>query len=128
MDTKELRIGNYVAVNGETVMVEGICGPEEEHIQIRKSRNEIAEVKISEVQPISLRGELLLKCCEFDEEGNHTIGIDHHRHYLKVEDGYIVLLNKQKEALIHFWDVKSLHQLQNLYHALKGKEMEIVFD
>jgi hypothetical protein len=128
MDARELRIGNYVEVNGERVMVEGICGPGEEHIQVRNSQNKIVEVKMNVIKPIPLRGELLLRCCEFDEEGNHTIGIDHHRHYLKVEDGYIVLLNKQKEALIHFWDVRSLHQLQNLYHALKNKEMEIVFD
>ena len=128
MNTRELRIGNYVQVGGEIKPVDGICSEKEDHIQVRTAQNKLLDVSLDQVKPIPLHGQLLIKCCEFDEEGTHTIGIDHDRHYLRVEDGYIVLLNKQKEALIHFWDVKTLHQLQNLYYALKGKEMEIAFD
>src|ERR1700722_7565047 len=93
MDTRELRIGNYVAINGEIKAVDGICSEKEDHIQVRTSENKIKDVKLSDVKPIPLHGELLIKCCEFDEDGHYKIGIDHHQHYLKVEDGYIVLLN-----------------------------------
>jgi hypothetical protein len=129
MDTNDLRIGNYVKVNGEIVIVDGICGSggDGEYIQTKKLHDQFEEVKISDVASIPLEGELLIKCCEFDKEGHHIIGIDQHRHYLKMEGGYIVLLNKEKSPLIHFWDIKSLHQLQNLYYALKGKEMQVVF-
>lgn len=128
MDTKELRIGNYVTVDGEVRTVQGINSEKENRIQVRNAENKITDVSMDDLSAIPLTGELVIRCCKFEEDGHHIIGIDNHRYYLKVEDGFVVLLNKKKEAMIHFWDVQNLHQLQNLYFALKGKEMEVVFN
>ena len=86
------------------------------------------EIDIADVTPIKITGELLANCCNFDETGNHIIGIDSHRHFLKIEENrHISLLNRQYEPMIHFWDVQHLHQLQNLYYALKNEEMVVRF-
>src|SRR4051812_8133507 len=122
MNTKEMRIGNYVEVNGKVVKVDSILGDGKEQVVVVTNDNKELTVKIADVQPIPLTGDILMKCCEFDKEGKHIIGIDAHRHYLKLQDGYVTLLNNRYEDMIQFWDVKSLHQLQNLYFALKGKE------
>ena len=123
MNTKELRVGNYVEVDGAIVEVGAICSDKEDHIEIKVSADKKNEINITKVKPVPLTGELLSKCCEFDNDGKHVIGIDEHRHFLKIQNGYVILLNYKNEEMIHFWDVQSLHQLQNLYYALKNKEL-----
>ena len=126
MNTREIRIGNYVEVKGRIVKVDSILGDGKEEVEIVTPEQKLETVKIAEVKPVPLTGDILMKCCEFDTTGKHIIGIDDHRHYLKLKDGYVTLLNNKYEDMIHFWDVQSLHQLQNLYFALKGKEMVAV--
>jgi len=128
MNTRELRIGNYVEIEGLITKIVSIGGKKDNHVEIKTLHNHIIETKMNALAPVPLTNDFLFKCCEFDKEGKHTIGIDHHRHYLKIQDGYIVLMNEKNEILIQFWDVKYLHQLQNLYFALKGKEMAIILD
>jgi hypothetical protein len=125
MKAKDLRIGNYVEVDGMMLRVVSISNNGETHIEVKTPQNKKMEVAINEIKPIPLADDMLISNCQFDENGMHTIGLDEHRYYLKIQDGYIVLLNQQEDPLIHFWDVRYLHSLQNLYHALKGKEMEI---
>lgn len=127
MNTKEIRIGNYVEVKGKIVKVDSILGDGKEQVEVVTSEQKTMTVKIDEVLPIPLTGDILMKCCKFDKVGRHIIGIDDHRHYLQLKDGYVSLLNNKYEDMIQFWDVQSLHQLQNLYFALKGEEMIAVF-
>lgn len=125
MNTRELRIGNYVAVDGATAAVDAICSKKDGYIEIKTNGQNIREVTLTDIKPIPLTNELLNNCCEFDNNGRHVIGIDDHRHFLKIQNGYVVLMNRKFEDMIHFWDVQSLHQLQNLYFALKGEEMTV---
>ena len=126
MNTKEIRIGNYVEVKGQVAKVDSILGDGKEEVEVITSDEKLLTAKIADVQPIPLNGNILMKCCKFDKVGRHIIGIDDHRHFLQLKDGYVALLNNKYEDMIQFWDVRSLHQLQNLYFALKGEEMVAV--
>jgi translation elongation factor P/translation initiation factor 5A len=126
MNSKDLRIGNYVEAEGMICEVMAVTEGGT-HIEVRTPQGKTMEVSTAEVKSIMLSDELLMTNCGFDKDGLHVIGIDHHRYYLKIQDGYIVLLNQEGDSLIHFWDIRSLHQLQNLYNSLKGKEMKIFF-
>lgn len=126
MKTKDLRIGNFVEIEGVISEVMAInC--ENTVIEVRAAEAGGISVQMADVRPIPLSGQMLTEFCSFDNEGRHIIGIDQHRHYLKIQDGYIVLLNKAEEPLIHFYDVRYLHSLQNLYYMLKGEEMKVSF-
>ena len=125
MNSIEIRIGNYVEMESEVVKVVAICCKEDGRVEVQDKHHNNHKVSINSLTPISLNRELLATHCSFDKYAKHVIGIDQHRYYLKFKDGYIVLLNQENEAIIHFWDVKQLHQLQNLYFALKGREMVI---
>ena len=124
METKDLRIGNYVSVEGIITEVVAICDTGIDLVGVRTPHARVVERSLTDIKPVSL-DDKALQHCVFDKHGKHIIGIDNHSYYLKLHDGYIVLLNKKNDPVIHFWDVRYLHQLQNLYFALKGKEMPI---
>lgn len=126
MNSAELRSGNLIEVRGQIVQVKEVCSAEKEVTAITSDDRQI-KTKASEVVPISLADGPLTQYCDVDEFGYICVGIDKHRFYLQMKDGYIVLLSQDNEPLIHFWDVRYMHQLQNLYHALKGQEMQVVF-
>jgi hypothetical protein len=126
MDSGELRAGNLIEVEGLIVRVADVCNAEKEITAVTPDDKKIT-TSMSAVKPISLADRALEQYCNLDEDGYIVVGIDSHRYYLKIKDGYIILLSRNSEPLIHFWDVRYVHQLQNLYHALKGQEMAIVF-
>lgn len=126
MNSAELRTGNLIEVNGQIVQVKEVCSAEKQVTAVTPDDKQI-KTRASEVVPISLESGPLTRYCEVDEYGYIIVGIDKHRYYLQIKDGYIVLLSQDGEPLIHFWDVRYIHQLQNLYHALKGQEMAVVF-
>jgi hypothetical protein len=109
MDSKELRIGNWVTFNG----VEAQNG------LIRKDtlghNNLFYTSDLDDVQPIPLTEEWLVKFgFTFDETTNCY-------HY------YNFILNRlfvMMDIDIHIC-LEHVHQLQNLYHALTGEELEI---
>jgi hypothetical protein len=125
MNSQELRIGNYVEVEGVIVKVVAICSNIEGILEVKVPQGKTTQVRAGEVKPIVLSANTLKESCYFDDEGKRNLTIDKQRYSLKLADGYILLLNKKNEAMIHFWDVRYLHQLQNLYFALNGKEMPV---
>ena len=127
MNSRELRIGNYVEVEDEVAEVVAIIDSDENKIRVRIGLGPVIEINSDMANPIILTTDFLVSHCHFDDMGRHILGIDHHRYFLRFYDGYILLSDKRDEPIIHFWDVRHLHQLQNLYHALKGKEIEIDF-
>jgi hypothetical protein len=126
MNLREISIGNFVGVNDEAVKVVAIISKENGGAEVKDRYGNIQFVSIDNLQPIVLSNELLTNSCLFDKSGKYVLGVDHHRYYLKFKDGYIVLLSLDNQPIIHFWDVQQLHQLQNLYFALKGKEMTVI--
>ena len=127
MNIQELRIGNYVSLGGVPAMVTAIYSDSPDSIKVKVPDGKTMEITANDAHALPLTMELVSRCCGFDPRGRLMLGIDHDRYYLRVQDDFICLLNRQNEAIIHFWDVKNLHQLQNLYFALKGTEMDVAF-
>lgn len=115
MEAKELRIGNYIVVNGHIIIVEDVlvCGINLHH--------DCWLYDIDELEPITLTEEILLKCGFEIKEGR--FGNEYHL-------GTFVLFTSELLSISFVWDnfikdIKSLHQLQNLFYALTGEELEI---
>lgn len=116
MKAEELRIGNYVkCVDGNT-----ICIDKDEMIYILSNT--------FEVEPIPLSEEVLLKC------GFERSEIHENFYFIKLNDWtkiyvafhekqYVVELSVSKHSFCP--KVNCLHQLQNLYCALTGEELEV---
>jgi hypothetical protein len=125
MDSKELRIGNYVKWGGAIAEVVSICKIDRWSIELQAPDKKVQEVALDDISPVALSLELLMNKCGFDSLGKLKLGIDHHRYCLMYQDGYMVLSNQNYEPLIQFWDVRYLHRLQNLYYALKAIELPV---
>lgn len=110
MKTTELRIGNYIMANGKQINVGHI---QDNFYGILINGNGV-DTEI--YAPIPLNEEWLLKFGFTEEVGN----------VFHVDDWFFVL-KKLKGNFIFpaFWHVKIryVHQLQNLYFALTGKEL-----
>ena len=134
MDVKELRIGNLVkddeciiviveALSGDNALVNGY-GENEVLFSKKGYPNVLFE---SEIYPIKLTEEILLKCW-FKYESNHdwyelnvnnitlSINCDGEAYYYDDEEFMWVHILKTTEYL---------HRLQNLYFALTGQELDI---
>jgi len=115
MKVNELRIGNYVYFHGdveEINMVDGfgVIGREEQPL-----------CSIDEFEPIPLTEEWLLKFgfekadeIYFIEFGVYSMTIKEY------EKGKYIL---NPETHFNYVDIEYVHQLQNLYFALTGKEL-----
>lgn len=142
INIRELRIGNYVIWGGreKPAIVNGVF--------IRKSPaktenvllldKEYIETFEDNIQPVPLTTEMLLKCGFYEEKKNKT--------YIKEIDGYIGYARLKFYAYIkadntvdsirvrqgqnhtgNTLNIISIHQLQNLYFALTGQELELKF-
>lgn len=121
IDNQELRIGNYLLMNRRMVQVGGIPNT----IKLLIPGEQYA-VEVEEFEPIPITEALLLKL------GFENVGF-YDNVYSK--DNIRVHIDKNKEidtvlfimyndgGSIFEKEVSSLHQLQNLYFALTGKEL-----
>lgn len=114
MEAKELRLGNLVMHTVRNKQYK-VC---------QLSANSISVYPCKFINPISLTVEILIRCgfeiSDMEDMGMHTfIKIDHDL-YLSLHDGEIWI----GEYNTH---IKYLHQLQNLYYALTGKELILTF-
>jgi hypothetical protein len=113
----ELRLGNWVLINGHVSEIVGIGLNEAEYALKGIS---ITPIDYDELTPIPLTEDLLLKC------GFDTIQDGWYHLYLK---NRIITWNLYDNKLridgIQTNHIKSLHQLQNLYFALTGDELNV---
>lgn len=114
----ELRIGNWVELNGAFGKVQSV----DEFNQIKV----FGYYPITPVKPIPLSEEILFKC-GFSKGSVWNVG-----KYLCKEINYGFWITYKKEKIIldfisaaSITEIEYLHQLQNLYFALTGKELEI---
>ena len=121
MKPQELKIGNLVCYNGEVVKVEQIT---KHKIGYHTKPNEtrLNYARLCEVEPIPITEELLLKC-GFDKPCD---GVYEHNYgefeVTKEQEKWWVTWNGGAD----FWfEIKHLHQLQNAYYLVTGKELEI---
>ncbi|MES2864101.1 MAG: hypothetical protein V4666_08285 [Bacteroidota bacterium] len=121
MDTKELRIGNYVWEDyGGSYLVRGIMPSEQ--ISISKTKTTIAVNYSSEhINPIPLTEEWLIKFGKkadiSDSFGGYVIQLPN-GNGLRIKDNK--WNSQHTETKVDF-----IHQLQNLYFALTGEELTI---
>lgn len=131
MEMTELRLGNWVVYNNQIVKTTGLhygmfeCGCPD-------GNNWMCTGRISEVHPIELTEEILLK-----------IGFEHHAvdrniYAFENERSIVVYILNRKLLIIEgvendvlidrnirINNVEYLHQLQNVYYLLIGKELEV---
>jgi|SRR5690606_18891832 len=121
IQANELRIGNYVRC------VEGNI------IKINKEDFICILTNTYEVDPIPLTEEILLKC-GFERKSYTTKGVEIEVIYYKIGNIVVYLMRDFFEIEIttssgqfnlHKTFPKKLHQLQNLYFALTGEELEV---
>ena len=120
MKVQELRIGNYVIDNLEICQV----------IQIESNGNVMTTCKskfpisnVEDLEPVKLTENVLLMC-GFDENMVLSTIEGEIRYY---GDGGINIGGEDSCTLgmVYIAKCKYLHQLQNLYFALTGKELEV---
>lgn len=121
MNATELRIGNivfYNSENGKNEPVRYYCTINGADLRIMQDD----ENYLKSHEPIALTPEMLKKCLNYDK-GHYTMnGLR----------GYFVALHLGGKMYAEFYigqysvcKVEYLHQLQNLYFALTGEELEI---
>ena len=135
---KELRLGNYVKTTISRWRGQGfpILAIKQDAVSFDKLNDgQYIWVMAENLKPIPLSPEILEKCGfkEYIEMGKGESGLWEHLKSLK--SGYTFAWNYDKRVMImhpgnsisHWLDVKIeyLHQLQNLYFALTGEELEV---
>ena len=122
IQTNELRIGNYVGGLFDTEQVSVIKAITENDFSYERISDEEYFIGNS-IKPIPLTEEWLLK---FGFE--KLVGWDD-MEYFNSNGIHIYLCGNDKENWFEYENdvlIKSVHQLQNLYFALTGKELEYV--
>lgn len=118
IEANELRIGNWV-----NIKVEGKDGTFDGNYQIEEIRKDVIlfnngiHAAYRMLYPIPLTEERLLKC-----------GFERYSGVKMRKEGFGFI--GQISGLFFYWskrelEISSLHQLQNLYFALVGKELEV---
>ena len=127
MNIQELRIGNFIRVQSTAGQVAAIEN-ETSFVAIKTSAG-LIEGKYADlnIEPIYLERNMLVQCCGFDAAGIIKIDVPPRSFYLQENDGHIILMGSAPGSsylpLIHFWDIKTLHQLQRLYNVLNSGEL-----
>lgn len=124
MKPQELRIGNLVMYNGKVVKVEQIT---KHKIGYHTKPNEtrMNYVRLCEIEPIPITEELLtksgfVKWINSDKIFVHEEGMLSTVYF--IESTMIYFRTEDNDATIL---CKHLHQLQNAYYWVAGKELEI---
>jgi len=110
---EELRLGNYV-LSKETQQPQRITGITTENPFIDAITFDYTDYE--DIDPIPVTEEILLKC-GFEKKDAFWFTKD----IIKIE----TTLSRGRFKYAGFVSVKHLHQLQNLYFALTGQELEI---
>ena len=104
MKPEELRIGNYVIYEGSIEKIQ--CGE-----QIDCNRGEtIKPIPLTEQWLLDFGAEKNIKGLNYIEDFEFSIGADHIMVFYKT---------------LFLISVEHVHELQNLYHALTGKELTL---
>lgn len=130
IEPRELRIGNYVNFLGKPKKIIGLS--KRNYNMNTETTHHYAEfenhipVMFTHLKPIPLTEEILLKYGFerwVDDVLYLNIKIGRLEHKLRVFEkiGHVLLDHDKRIGE----DLKHLHQLQNLYHSLTGKELEI---
>lgn len=138
MNANELRIGNYIKFDQGIGLVCSISTPlyeswntgNDENVRVVHGKT-YYECTETELQPIPLNENLLLKCGFIANEEYEHPSFDELIHketeWFGIGDfnGEYWIVNFLDQASGDGSAIRSLHQLQNLYFAVTGKELEV---
>ena len=127
MKANELRLNNLVMYNNKILPIHCIQG--DSTIRLLHDGNSVGCYSIKEINPILLTEDILLQC-GFEElkqsKGQYVI-ISESIYAIQLEIMFGFL--KDGSMLVHLndceFELKHLHQLQNLYFALTNEELTI---
>lgn len=131
MKPQELSIGNLVCYNGKVVKVEQITKHKiGYHTKPNETRMNYA--RLCEIEPIPITNELLLEIGfkkGIDANSLYRYAIDNCLFEIRLWDsGPLIKLENYCEDCVrkvHLPKTPNLHQLQNAYYLVTGKELEI---
>ena len=128
IEAKELRIGNLVNYEQKTHRIIGINQTECESIWVNsKTHLDVYTHKYSQTEPIPITEEWLLKF-GFTEYADYYIYLHDFQNQsiiVKFFAGSWVFYQGFLNDFNELTGVKYIHQLQNLYFALTGQQLEI---
>lgn len=127
IQANELRLGNIINIGGNTIDTYQTYKPCKVNINVLKDivqeNMERPEAILSAWQPIPLTPELLEEC-SLIYDGEYFVIKNSYFELKPTEDGKFQLTINSAEYETKLI-VEYLHQLQNLYFALTGEELEI---
>ena len=126
MKATELRLGNCVKIGNIYTKIEGISTWDN---LIQNSM--FAERELNEFEPIPLTEEILLKCEGYKQNYGFEINDNTQLDFVITNDGVYPFItqdgefSRQLPSQVNLERIQHLHQLQNLFFALTGDELEI---
>ena len=131
--TSDLRLGNWLYYTKETMFPMQVYALGNDWVQLDFEGNEsdVFENTDKEIYPIPITKELIVKSLNSEILGDdYSVKLGDYRYiYFRINnDGYISIdfFNYDDNSENEICDgIRCVHELQNLYHALTGKELEI---
>ena len=131
--TSDLRLGNWLYYTKETMFPMQVYALGNDWVQLDFEGNEsdVFENTDKEIYPIPITKELIVKSLNAEILGDdYSVKLGDYRYiYFRINnDGYISIdfFNYDDNSENEICDgIRYVHELQNLYHALTGKELEI---
>jgi len=121
LQANELRIGNLLMYGNRMAVVSAIF---KSHFRCESLEQiDFGNSLQSNFQPIPLTPEILEKC-GFDNDDNDFLNTIDERSSLHINLEKQRTLIESYDGIIKLNNIKHLHQLQNLYFALTGEELE----
>ena len=121
MKATELRIGNWLIDKRYTHDSEN--GRFKVHVRDLQYLTDIKESNECDFEPIPLTEEILLKC-GFKKDTKGVLVLNKNIYSLILWGGEVSVYLKIDESVLSI-EINYLHQLQNLYFALSGQELEV---
>lgn len=123
---RDLRIGNILTLSGSLILT--LYEIHEDCFYAKDANGSSFKNTWADLKPIPLSEEVLLKCGVILEEEDRFVIKDDDFDYIidtDVEGLFLIGLRYSKEVKYFSSNVLYLHQLQNLYYALTGEELEV---
>ena len=131
--TSDLRLGNWLYYTKETMFPMQVYALGNDWVQLDFEGNEsdVFENTDKEIYPIPITKELIVKSLNSEILGDdYSVKLGDYRYiYFRINnDGYISIdfFNYDDNSENEICDgIRYVHELQNIYHALTGNELEI---
>ena len=128
IDVRELRVGSYVylfrSITPSKITDIGYSEIEKDRYEAGGlSSGSVFRTYVDNLNPIPVTNELLIKC-GFRKEKDSFYRADLGNIVL-IQYGYYIQLMECTSETIPVVKIEFLHQLQNLYYSLTGRELEV---